>query len=202
MPGKTTALSIDLPDWTIPARHDLPACMPTLEERMAAVIKFSRLNFEHKTGGPFAAGVFERNSGRLVTMAVNCVVPFHCSSAHAEIMALSLAQQQLGTYDLGGPGLQNHQLAVNCRPCAMCYGALLWSGIRSLVVAADGPEMEEITGFDEGPLPTQWQQELEKRGIEVVTDILRPEAIGVFRDFAASQPLIYNARLGEPSNPG
>lgn len=163
---------------------------------MAAVIDFSRLNFQNDTGGPFAAGVFEQDSGRLITIAVNRVVPSNCSSAHAEIMALSLAQQRLGIYDLGSSALPAHQLVVNWRPCSMCFGAVLWSGISSLAVAGSDQQMEEITGFDEGPLPPQWQHELESRGIEVVEDILAREAINVFREFAASQPFIYNARLG------
>jgi len=190
------SFTLELPEWTIKAMDGLSPFTPVLEKRMAAVIEFSRLNFQNNTGGPFAAGVFERDSGKLITVGVNRVVPSRCSSAHAEIMALSRAQRLIGTYDLGGPGLPAHQLVVNWRPCAMCYGAIFWSGVRSLVIAGDGPEMEEVTGFDEGPVPTQWRYELETRGIKVVSDILREEAITVFQEFAVSQPYIYNARLG------
>ncbi|MFN8460075.1 MAG: nucleoside deaminase [Anaerolineae bacterium] len=144
--------TLTLPEWAIEELNGLPAYLPAVEERMAAVIHFSRLNFQHGTGGPFAAGVFERDSGKLIVIGVNRVTPSNCSSAHAEIMALSLAQRQLGTYDLGGPGLPAHQFVVNWRPCAMCYGATLWSGVRSVVIAGNGPELEEITGFDEGPV--------------------------------------------------
>lgn len=76
---------------------------------MSAVIKFSRLNYERGTGVPFAAGVFERDTGRLVAIGVNRVMAHNCSSAHAEIMALSLAQKILCTYDLGGSGMPTHQ---------------------------------------------------------------------------------------------
>ena len=186
-----------LPAWAVAALGELPAHLLTLDERMAAVIDFARRNFREGTGGPFAAGVFERDSGRLVVIGVNRVVASNCSSAHAEIMALSLAQKRLGTYDLGGVGLPAHQLVVNWRPCAMCYGAVLWSGIRSLVIAGDGPELEAITGFDEGPVHPDWRQELEKRGIEVVQDVLREEALAAYREFAAAGQLVYNARLGD-----
>jgi tRNA(Arg) A34 adenosine deaminase TadA len=192
-----TQFDLSLPEWAVAALNDLPSRLPTLEERMAAVIDFSRRNFVHHTGGPFAAGVFERDSGRLVVIGVNRVVRSNCSSAHAEIMALSLAQRILGTFDLGGPELPAHQLVVNWRPCAMCYGAVPWSGVRSLVVAGDGPELEAITGFDEGPVHPEWRRELERRGIEVVTGILQQEAIAVYREFAASAQLVYNGRLGE-----
>jgi tRNA(Arg) A34 adenosine deaminase TadA len=124
------------------------------------------------------------------------VVAFNCSSAHAEVMALSLAQKMLGTYDLGGAGMPVYHFVVNWRPCAMCFGATLWSGIRSLAIAGSGPELEAITGFDEGPVHPEWEQALAKRGIELVNNVLTDEALQVYRDFAASGKLVYNARQG------
>lgn len=191
-----TQFTLTQPDWAIEELAHLPTYLPSVEERMAAVIRFSRLNFERGTGGPFAAGVFERDTGKVVVIGVNRVVPHTCSSAHAEVMTLSLAQQILGNYDLGAPGMPVYQFVVNWRPCVMCFGATLWSGIRSLAIAGSGPELEEITGFDEGPIHPDWENELAKRGIELVNNVLRDEAITVYRDFAASQALVYNARQG------
>lgn len=191
-----TGFCLDLPDWAVAELNDLPTHFATLEERMAVVIEFSRMNFQRQTGGPFAAGIFERDSGKLVVIGVNRVVPFHCSSAHAEVMALSLAQKLLGVYDLGAPGLPAYQIVVNWRPCAMCFGAVLWSGVRSLVIAGDGPELEEITGFDEGPIHPEWRRELETRGIELRRDVLRDEAIAAYEEFSTSREFVYNARLG------
>ncbi|HUM70076.1 MAG TPA: nucleoside deaminase, partial [Chloroflexota bacterium] len=93
-------------------------------------------------------------------------------------------------------GLPAYQLVVNWRPCAMCYGAVVWSGIRSLAIAGSGPELETITGFDEGPIHPHWQNELEKRGIEVIDGVLTDQAIAVFEQFRASGALVYNGRLG------
>ncbi len=191
-----TQIALDLPDWAIEEHNKLPEFFQTNEERMATVIEFSRINFQRKTGGPFAAGISEKNSGKLVVIGVNRVMPFNCSSAHAEIMAISLAQKLLGVYDLGAEGLPAHQIVVNWRPCTMCFGAVLWSGVRSLVIAGDGPELEEITGFDEGPIHSEWRKELGKRGITLTEDILREKAIDAYKEFAASQEFVYNARLG------
>lgn len=190
-------IHLTMPDWAAGEMAALPERLPSLVARMAAVLHFARLNFERDTGGPFAAGVFERDSGRVVAIGVNRVVPLGCSSAHAEVMALSLAQQRLGTFDLGGAGLPAHQLVVNWRPCAMCYGATLWSGVRELVIAGSGPELEALTGFDEGPVHPAWRVELARRGVTLVEDVLRDEACALFRDFGASERLVYNARLGE-----
>lgn len=118
---------MSLPEWAQAEVQNI-SCIESLEERMRAVIRFSRLNIEHDTGGPFAAGVFEEATGKLVAMGVNRVVPTCCSSAHAEVVAVSLAQAALKSFDLGAEGMPRHQLVVNWRPCAMCYGAVLWSG--------------------------------------------------------------------------
>jgi tRNA(Arg) A34 adenosine deaminase TadA len=188
--------TLALPDWATDELQHLPERLPTLEDRMAAVIRFSRLNFENGTGGPFAAGVFERDTGKPVVIGVNRVMAHNCSSAHAEVMTLSLAQKIVGTWDLGAAGLPTYQLVVNWRPCAMCYGATLWSGVRSLVIAGSGPELEQITGFDEGPIHPEWDQELAKRGVELVNNVLTEEALKVYRDFATSGSFVYNARQG------
>lgn len=190
------SFTLEMPEWAVSALDELPEFLPTPEERMAAVIEFSRQNFLRNTGGPFAAGVFERESGRLVVIGVNRVMHYNCSSAHAEIMALSLAQKMLNNYDLGADGMPDHELVVNWRPCAMCFGAVLWSGVRSLVIAGDGPELEEITGFDEGPVSPDWREELNRRGISLTEDVLRDKAIEAYREFAASQNTVYNARQG------
>lgn len=185
-----------LPQWAVEENKLLPRRMPTIEERMEAVIRFSRLNLELNTGGPFAAGVFEKETGQVVVIGVNRVVPENVSSAHAEIVALSLAQQHLKTFDLGGPGMPAYQLVVNGRPCAMCFGAILWSGVRSVVFGASGEQIEELTGFDEGPIHQNWRQELELRGIELQEDILAEQACEVFKAFAASGQPVYNGRTG------
>ena len=190
---------IGLPGWAVGELERLPANLITLEDRMREVIRFSRLNIEHGTGGPFAAGVFNTESGALVTIGVNRVVASGCSSAHAEVVALSLAQKQLANFDLGASGLPSYQLVVNWRPCAMCFGAVIWSGIRSLVIAGSGPELEEITGFDEGPIHPEWRDELRKRGIALTDNVLTIEARKVFEQFAASGALVYNARSDERS---
>ena len=187
-------IEIPLPHWYHGELAAAPTALDTLEQRMELVLHFARLNVEHDSGGPFAAAVFEETSGRLVSVGVNRVVPTACSSAHAEIVALTLAQQKLGSYDLGATGLPAHQLVVNWRPCAMCYGALPWSGITSLVIAGSDDALERITGFDEGPIREAWQEGLTTRGITVTDLVLRDEAIQLFRDYAARGLPVYNGR--------
>lgn len=192
--GLTSSFELTLPEWAQELIASPPGPLLTLAERMRLVVTCARWNFERDTGGPFAAAVFEEPSGKLVSLGVNRVVPSGCSAAHAEIVALSLAQRARGTFDLGGPGLPAHQLVVNWRPCAMCFGAIPWSGVRSLVIGGSGPELDALTGFDEGPIHPDWKGELERRGIQVTEDVLRAETWAVFQDFAKSGRLVYNGR--------
>lgn len=190
---------VSLPQWAVEENQSLPKFIPKQEQRMRAVIRFAEINFEQKTGGPFAAGIFETKSGAVVGIGVNRVVPSNNSSAHAEIVAISLAQKKLATFDLGGPGMPDYQIVVNGRPCAMCCGALPWSGIRSLVIGASGERIESLTGFDEGAVHPRWQQELESRGIEVIENVLSEEAEVVFQRFGDSSEPAYNGRSGGES---
>lgn len=185
-----------LPDWAVAENQKLPDAIPDTEDRMREVIRFSRLNFEQQTGGPFAAGVFERDSGKVVVIGVNRVIPSKMSSAHAEIVALTLAQQIVGSFDLGGDTSKAYQLVVNARPCAMCFGAIPWSGIVDLVVGASGSNIERLTGFDEGPIHPNWQAELQSRGISVTEDMLEAEACEVLQAFGQSDAVVYNGRSG------
>lgn len=188
---------VQLPDWAIEENRRLPSHLISLEQRMERVIQFSRWNFERETGGPFAAGIFEKESGKVVVIGVNRVVPTNISSAHAEIVAISMAQTLLNTFDLSAPDLPEYQIVVNGRPCAMCYGSIPWSGIRSLVIGASGEQIESITGFDEGPIHPDWIEEYHRRGIEVIENVLNEQACQVFRDFANSNQPVYNALRGK-----
>lgn len=151
-------------------------------------------NWREGNGGPFAAIVVDHATGALVSVGVNVVLSSGLSLAHAELVAISLAQVELGGWDLGAT--RDLELVVNWRPCAMCFGGTIWSGIRHLVVAGSGPECETLTGFDEGPVTADWVSELEARGIHVTQDVLREEALAVFAAYGASNPLVYNARGG------
>lgn len=187
------ALHIELPEFLVRANAAAP-CLPLPDERMRFVLGLARENIA-VGGGPFAAAVFERVGGRLVAAGVNRVVATHCSSAHAEVLALSLAQQKFGSHDLGAAGLPACELVSSAEPCAMCLGAVLWSGVRHLVCGARGEDVAAL-GFDEGPRSLDWISELHRRGVDVTTDVQREAALAILRDYASGGGLIYNARSG------
>jgi tRNA(Arg) A34 adenosine deaminase TadA len=187
---------LTLPAWLekIPGGKDI--VIPDPKERMRWVIELSRQNVEHSSGGPFAAAVFAGNSGKLLGAGVNRVEPLDCSPAHAEIIAIAFAQKNLQTWDLGNNAAAPAELVTSSQPCLMCLGAILWSGVTRLVYGAAAVDVTFILGFDEGPLPIAWPQELLKRGIKVEGEILRGEAAAVLELYKKKQGTIYNSRKG------
>ena len=145
------------------------------DERVGLAIELSRQNVERGGGGPFGAAVFDALSGRLVSAAVNRVVSQNCSVAHAEMLAIMIAQQRLNRSRMNGDD-GHYVLATSSQPCCQCYGAMVWAGIDELLIGARSDDVEELTEFDEGPLPADWIGELERRHIAVRRDILRDQA--------------------------
>ncbi len=186
---RNNEIVLRLPAWLHALAQRQTHVFKSAESRMRFAIELARQNIEQRTGGPFGAAVFEADSGRLVSVGVNLVEASNCSMAHAEMIAMALAQRAVEHYDLGAAGV--YELATSTEPCAMCLGAIPWSGVRRVLCAAHGEDAAAI-GFDEGAKPADWVGELRKRRIEVVRDVLRDEARAVLQQYAQAGGLIYN----------
>lgn len=186
-------ISIDLPHWLIPFQEEHGEIYCDSASRMQFVIQLAEKNITENSGGPFAAAIFDMDNHTLLAAGVNLVVPACCSMAHAEMIAISLAQKKLGNFDLGANGLPRCELVTSCEPCAMCFGAIPWSGIRHLICGARDEDARAI-GFDEGPKMKNWQQALNERGITVEVDLCREAAARVLNHYADLNRVIYNAR--------
>jgi tRNA(Arg) A34 adenosine deaminase TadA len=184
-------ISIALPDWVPEFLGRSPQLFATDRERMRLVIALARENVARKTGGPFGAAVFDAE-GRLVAPGVNLVVTSGCSILHAEVISIALAQKRLGRYDIGNEGRSHYELVASAEPCAMCLGAIHWSGVVRLVCGARDEDARRI-GFDEGPKLPNWHRALEERGVRVTRDVLRKEAAAVLDFYADLGGPIYNA---------
>lgn len=181
---------IDYPAWV----HESiawDAVYRTDEERMRLAIAVSRENVERDTGGPFGAAIFESASGRLIAVGMNSVVRLNNCTLHGEMVAFMMAQARVASFTLNAPHLPAHELVTSCEPCAMCLGATLWSGVRRLVYGA-GREDASLLRFDEGPVFPESYRYLEERGIAIVRNVLRDEAVAVLDRYRAKSGKIYN----------
>jgi tRNA(Arg) A34 adenosine deaminase TadA len=182
-------ITLALPEWVGPFIKDWNNTFDTDEQKMHFVISLSEQNVRRQTGGPFGAAIFNCKSNTLVAPGVNVVVTSSCSLAHAEIMAIGIAQKKIKSFDLG----IDCELFASTAPCAMCLGATPWSGVGRLVCAARDEDARSI-GFDEGAKITDWVESLTIRGIKVRTDLMRQEAKAVLDLYAAQGGSIYNSR--------
>ena len=189
------SLRWEMPPWA----HDLVEPgqrFPTSSERMKLAVELSRRNIIHGTGGPFGAAVFDLTTFRPLALGVNLVVPTASAAAHAEVVAVCMAGQRVGNFDLtegnGGPT----ELATSCAPCAMCLGAIPWSGVSSVLIAAREDDARSV-GFDEGNRPADWVEDLRRRGISVTEDVLRGEAVAVLQNYLEGGGVIYNSSKTE-----
>ena len=189
---KKNSLTLSLPEWIDDFLKQYQFPLVSNEERMRFVLKLTLQNIEKTTGGPFGAAVFERESGQLVSVGVNVVLKQGCSAAHAEMMAIMLAQKELGTHDLGIAELPEFQLVTSGKMCAMCLGSVVWSGVREVLASAQPEDVENIVGFDEGPAPADYDQQLEKRGISIIPSFLREEGCEVLQRYVELEGVVYN----------
>lgn len=181
-------IRIDLPEWLTGFAPAGP--LPRTDEaRMALAVELARLSVR-RGGGPFAALVFGRADGELLGRGANLVLTSGLSVAHAEIVALSAAQKRIGSHTLAAwPG--GCELVSTSEPCAMCLGAILWSGVSRVVYGAPGAAARRA-GFDEGPVFDASWDYLAKAGVQTRGAVLADEASRVFEDYRAAGGEVYN----------
>lgn len=184
-----THFEFELPAWVQPFLAAYDQDFSTPEKRMALAIALSAENIKQSTGGPFGAAIFD-NQGNLIAAGVNLVPSSNCSILHAEMVAIALAQKTLGRYDLSNAGQETYELAASTEPCAMCFGAVPWSGVKRLLCGARDEDARTV-GFDEGAKLNDWPTALQERGIQVTRDIQRDAATKVLNDYAKQQGTIY-----------
>ncbi len=85
--------------------------------------------------GEVPVGAVLVRGDELIATGCNAPVAGHDPTAHAEIVALRAAAQQLGNYRL-----EDCTLYVTLEPCAMCSGALLHARLPRVVYGAPDPK--------------------------------------------------------------
>ncbi len=123
-------------------------------------------------GGPFGALIVRGD--QLVATGTNQVTPSLDPTAHAEVVAIRAACQELGTFKLDGC-----LLVASCEPCPMCFASALWARVDRIVFAADRHDAAKA-GFDDREFyevfrndPAQWPLTLDQVD---VADRVRPFA--------------------------
>lgn len=87
--------------------------------------ELSKQNLLTNAGGPFGAVIVKDD--KVVGVGNNHVLENNDPTAHAEVMAIRNACQNLKTFDLTGC-----ELYTSCYPCPMCLSAIIWANIKTV----------------------------------------------------------------------
>ena len=100
------------------------------------------------------------NDNEIISRSSNMVELLNDSTAHAELIAITSAQNSLNSKNL-----DNCILYTTLEPCLMCYGAIYWSKIKTVVYAA----ADKKRGFSRHSLETD-------RKINIIKGVMEKES--------------------------
>ena len=114
-------------------------------------------NVRSGAGGPFGALVVK--DGEVIATGTNRVTSSNDPTAHAEVMAIRAACQQVGSFQLDGC-----EVYTSCEPCPMCLGALYWARVKAFYFAGDKDDAARGQ-FDDSFIYTELNKPVEGRTI-------------------------------------
>jgi tRNA(Arg) A34 adenosine deaminase TadA len=149
--------------------------MPPLDHeaflrRSFDVARRARLNGNH----PFGA-ILVSAAGKVLMEVENGFMPDRDMTGHAERLLATQASKQFAPEVLAGCTLY-----TSAEPCAMCAGAIYWSGIGRVVFGLTERQLKSMTGnHAENPtldLPCRTVFAAGQRHVEVIGPLLEDEA--------------------------
>lgn len=111
--------------------------------------------------------------GEIIARAHNLRETKQSSIAHAEVLAIDVACQKLGTWRL-----EDAILYVTLEPCPMCAGAIMLSRVKKVVYGAKDPK-----GGCAGTFMNILQDERFNHQSEVLSGVLEEECGALLSDF-------------------
>ena len=117
-----------------------------------------------------AVVVFEN---RIIGRGYNRREQLQSALAHAEIMAITEASKEIGSWRL-----ENCELYVTLEPCVMCSGAILQSRIKKLIFGADDPKGGGVVSL----FNLLTDSRLNHR-VEIESGIMKLECSNILTDF-------------------
>jgi tRNA(Arg) A34 adenosine deaminase TadA len=125
---------------------------------------------------PFGALLVAAN-GAVLAGAENTQITDEQILAHAEMNLLVRAVKDF-TQDV----LASSTIYTNAEPCAMCAGAIFWSGVSRLVFGLSGARLHELSGFSEQIPVANARDILARAGrqVEIIGPVLEREAESLF----------------------
>ena len=144
------------------------------ERFMRRAIALAQQGIDAGAGGPFGAVIVK--NGDIVGEGYNQVTSTNDPTAHAEIVAIRNACQNLDSFQL-----DNCVLYTSCEPCPMCLGAIYWARPARVFYAATRGDAAK-SGFDDEFIYEEIEKNFEHRQMKLV-NLLRDEGLTVFENW-------------------
>jgi guanine deaminase len=148
------------------------------EDFMREAIRLSVENVEQGKGGPFAAIIVK--DGQVIARGVNQVTHSNDPTAHAEVVAIRNACNELGSFQLTGC-----EVYTSCEPCPMCLGAIYWARPDKLFYANSKEDAAAIA-FDDLFIYEEIARPVEQRKL-FTRQLLPDEALVAFQKWRESE---------------
>jgi len=145
---------------------------------MRKAIRLSMENVQSGNGGPFGTVIVK--NGRIIATGVNEVTKSNDPTAHAEMIAIRNACEELNSFQLDGCDIY-----CSCEPCPMCLGAIYWARPKSIYFANSKKDAAEIN-FDDNFIYQEIKLPIHERKL-TITQLLRDEAQSVFLQWQESE---------------
>lgn len=142
---------------------------------MRRAISLAQNGIDKNAGGPFGAVVVL--DGEIVGEGFNQVTSTNDPTAHAEIVAIRAACQNLNSFQLDGCVLY-----TSCEPCPMCLGAIYWARPARVFYACTREDAANI-GFDDQFIYEEIEKNFEHRQMKLV-NLMRDEGLTIFENWA------------------
>jgi guanine deaminase len=141
------------------------------EEWMRVAFEEAFQGMRNNEGGPFGAVIVI--DGKIVGRGHNLVTSTNDPTAHAEIVAIRDACQNLKQFHL-----PEAIIYATSEPCPMCLSAIYWANIKTIYFCTDKYQVEEI-GFSDKFIYDELALPEEKRNLHI-DKINLPEGIDLF----------------------
>lgn len=142
---------------------------------MSRAIELAQAGVDSNLGGPF--GCVIAKDGVVVGEGNNQVTSTNDPTAHAEIVAIRQACQNLNSFQLDGCVVY-----TSCEPCPMCLGAIYWARPERIYIAGNRHDAAEA-GFDDAFIYDELCG-VDFAGRKVpISMMMREEALAVFQSW-------------------
>ncbi len=144
------------------------------KEFMRRAIELAQKGMETGAGGPFGAVIVK--DGKIVGEGSNLVTSTNDPTAHAEVVAIRNACQNLNNFQL-----EDCIIYTSCEPCPMCLGAIYWARPAKMFFACTHEDAAKA-GFDDQFIYEEIARPIDERQIKSI-NLLRDEGLTVFANW-------------------